>query len=184
MSGLVSLHLEVGAVAAVVFAQGESGLAVSRQVALVVGGRDDEEPVDAAGDERLGELSLALRLVVRAADERQDAARPGDLFEAPRCTAEKKGLATSSKARPTLAGKRSARLRDVAVTSRRTEQRDDVTHERRQRGVDGAVVVDDTRDRGEADGRRRRNIARGGPTAARKRSHICPGTRAGSRQQT
>ena len=50
MSGLVSLHLEVGAVAAVVFAQGESGLAVSRQVALVVGGRDDEEPFDAAGE--------------------------------------------------------------------------------------------------------------------------------------
>jgi hypothetical protein len=50
---------------------------------VVVGAGNDDQPVDAAGEERLGEFALAAGVLVRTADQRQHAAGARNGLDAP-----------------------------------------------------------------------------------------------------
>jgi hypothetical protein len=60
----------------------DAGLAVAHEVAVVGAGGHDDEPVDAARQERLDEVALALGVLVGAAGERQHTALARDVLDA------------------------------------------------------------------------------------------------------
>ena len=95
--------------------QRHAGRALAQQVRAVVDRAGDDQPVDAARAERLGELALALGLLVGAS--RPAAARRATraTSSTPRCTAPKNGFETSSKIRPIVADCPSARRSVLAV---------------------------------------------------------------------
>ena len=62
--------------------QRDAGLVIAHEVALVGRAGHDHEPVDAARGERLGELALALLVLVGGADEGEYAVRARDVLDA------------------------------------------------------------------------------------------------------
>lgn len=60
---------------------GRPGAALAQEVAVIVTGRDDDQPVDPSRGKRRDQLLLACLILVGAAGEHQDAPFEGDVFD-------------------------------------------------------------------------------------------------------
>ena len=127
-----------------------AGLALAPEVSLIAAARHDQQPVDAARGERLGELALAGRLLVRGTGEREHAVAAGHVLDAAMDRREERvGDVLDDQAdrrrEPVVASQR-ARHQVAPVA----EDLDRVLHAPRQVRADVVAAVDDARDRGEA----------------------------------
>ena len=136
-----------------------------------VGGRDDDQAVDAAREHGLDQLALALGVLVGAAGEGDHAARARATSSTPRWMAEKNGFETSSKIRPSEADSavRAAQRAGgvVVAVAEHLDRALDLDGELRR---DRRAAVDDARDRAEADARDRGDVLHRRPAAFAERS--------------
>ena len=139
----------------------DAGVMVGAEVGVVRPRGNDDQPVHAAGEERLGELALACRVLIRAADQRQDAARARHRLDATqqrrvervRDVVEHDPDAGRRAIRPPQ-----VRRRQVAPVA---EQRHRLVHLVGQIRPHGALRVDDARHRGQAHAGQRRDFLHG-----------------------
>ena len=143
----------------------DAGRDVTQQVAVVVAGRDDDQPVHAAVEHGLDQLALTLDVLVRAAREGDDAAVARDLLDAAVDRGEERvrDVLEDQAERGREAVGPAQRARRVVVPV--AEHLDRALDLDRQLGRD-RVAVDDARDGAEADARDRRDVLHRGPTTA------------------
>ena len=143
--------------------QRHAGRALALQVGAVVHGARDDQAVDAARAERLGQLPLALGLLVGAADQREHAALAGRVLDPAVDGAEERiGHVLEDEAdagRLPIRAAQGARREVVPVA----QQLDGVAHPVDEIGADAVPAVDHARDRAQAHAGDRRHLAHGRP---------------------
>ena len=139
--------------------QRHAGRALAQQVGAVVDRGGDDQAVDAAGAERLGELDLPLGLLVGAAHEREHAARPRDVLHPAVDRPEER-------VRHVLEDQADARRLAVRPAQRAggevvpvAEQLDRLAHPADEIVAHAVAAVDDARDGAEAHARDGRDLA-------------------------
>jgi hypothetical protein len=151
----------------------DAGGALALQVGAVLHRAGDDQPVDPARAERLGELALALGLLVGAADERQHAPLARRVLDAAVDRPEERighVLEDESDARRLPIRAAQGARREVVPVA---QQLDGVAHALGEVAAHALAAVDHPRDRAEADAGNGRHLAhrRPAPRPARRGLH-------------
>ena len=139
--------------------QREARRPLAQEVGVVADGAGDDQPVDAARHERVGQLALAVGLLVGAADEGEHAALAGNVLDPAMHRAEERVRDVledhADRRRQAVRPPQRARGEVVAVA----QQRDRVAHALGEVGSHTGTAVDHPRDRAEAHAGDRRDLA-------------------------